>query len=87
VGSLSGIAFAFLVLEYRDILFGVYLWLMNSNEVQFLGVYDLYSIPIKYLWKDFIQVLILSTIISFAAALIPALRAAKLKPSEALRSD
>lgn len=87
VGSLSGIAFAFLVLEYRDILFGVYLWLMNSNEVQFLGVYDLYSIPIKYLWKDFIQVLILSTIISFAAALIPALRAAKLKPSEALRYE
>lgn len=87
VGSLSGIAFAFLVLEYRDILFGVYLWLMNSSDVQFLGVYDLYSIPVRYLLKDFVQVFILSIIISFAAALIPALRASKLKPSEALRYE
>ena len=87
VGSLSGIAFAFLVLENRDALFGAYLWLMNSNDVQFLGVYDLYSIPVKYLWKDFIQVFLLSLIISFSAALIPALKAAKLKPSEALRYE
>tara|TARA_A100001015_G_scaffold220561_1_gene248205 strand:+ start:4522 stop:5781 length:1260 start_codon:yes stop_codon:yes gene_type:complete len=87
VGSLSGIAFAFLVLENRDALFGAYLWLMNSNDVQFLGVYDLYSIPVKYLWKDFIRVFLLSLIISFSAALIPALKAAKLKPSEALRYE
>ena len=87
VGSLTGIVFALLVLENRDVLFGAYLWLMNSNDVQFLGVYDLYSIPVKYLWKDFIQVFLLSLIISFSAALIPALKAAKLKPSEALRYE
>ena len=87
VGSVSGIAFAFLVLENRDALFGAYLWLMNSSDVQFLGVYDLYEIPVKYLWKDFVQVFVLSTIISFSAALIPALKAAKLKPSEALRYE
>ena len=87
VGSVSGIAFAFLVLENRDALFGAYLWLMNSSDVQFLGVYDLYEIPVKYLSKDFVQVFVLSTIISFSAALIPALKAAKLKPSEALRYE
>jgi len=87
VGSILGILFAYLVLENRDALFGAYLWIMNSNDVQFLGVYDLYSIPVKYLWKDFYQVLILSTIISFSAALVPALKAAKLKPSEALRYE
>ena len=87
VGSVSGIAFAFLVLENRDALFGAYLWLMNRSDVQFLGVYDLYEIPVKYLWKDFVQVFVLSTIISFSAALIPALKAAKLKPSEALRYE
>ena len=68
-------------------MFGAYLWLMNSSDVQFLGVYDLYEIPVKYLWKDFVQVFVLSTIISFSAALIPALKAAKLKPSEALRYE
>jgi lipoprotein-releasing system permease protein len=87
VGSILGIIFAFLVLENRDALFGAYLWIMNSNDVQFLGVYDLYSIPVKYLWKDFSQVLILSSVISFSAALVPALKAAKLKPSEALRYE
>ena len=87
VGSVTGIAFAFLVLENRDALFGAYLWLMNRSDVQFLGVYDLYEIPVKYLWKDFVQVFVLSTIISFSAALIPALKAAKLKPSEALRYE
>ena len=86
-GSLSGIAFAFIVLENRDVLFGAYLWLMNSSDVQFLGVYDLYAIPVQYLWKDLVQVFILSSIISFSAALIPALKAAKLKPSEALRYE
>ena len=87
VGSVTGIAFAFLVLENRDALFGAYLWLMNRSDVQFLGVYDLYEIPVKYLWQDFVQVFVLSTIISFSAALIPALKAAKLKPSEALRYE
>lgn len=87
VGSLSGIVFAFLVLENREAIFGAYLWLMKSNDVQFLGVYDLYAIPVQYLWKDFVQVFILSIIISFSAALIPALKAAKLKPSEALRYE
>ena len=87
VGSVSGIAFAFIVLENRDALFGAYLWLMNRSDIQFLGVYDLYEIPVKYLWKDFVRVLVLSTIISFSAALIPALKAAKLKPSEALRYE
>lgn len=86
VGSLSGIVFAFLVLENRDALFSLYLSLINS-DVQFLGVYDLYSIPVQYLAKDFVQVFILSTIISFSAALFPALRAARLKPSEALRHE
>ena len=60
---------------------------MNSTDVQFLGVYDLYEVPVKYLWKDFVQVLVFSLIISFLAALIPALKAAKLKPSEALRYE
>ena len=87
VGSVSGIAFAFLVLENRDALFGAYLWLMNSNDVQFLGAYDLYEIPVKYLWKDFLQVFVLSAVISFCAALIPALKAAKLKPADALRYE
>ena len=86
MGNVIGIAFALFALENREWLFGLYTELVN-REVQFLGVYDLYAIPVHYLSKDFIQVCLVSVLISFSAALVPALRAAQLKPAEALRNE
>lgn len=86
VGNIIGIAFALFALENREWLFALYTGLVN-REVQFLGVYDLYAIPVQYLSKDFIQVCLVSVLISFSAALVPALRAAQLKPAEALRNE
>lgn len=86
MGNVIGIAFALFALENREWLFGLYTELVN-REVQFLGVYDLYAIPVHYLSKDFIQVCLVSILISFSAALVPALRAAQLKPAEALRNE
>ncbi len=85
-GCILGILFAFLVLENREIIFSFYTSIIGQ-EVNFLGAYDLYSIPVHYLIEDFIKVILLSVFISFSAALLPAIRAAKLKPSEALRND
>lgn len=86
MGNVIGIAFALFVLENREWLFALYTDLLNQDQ-QFLGVYDLYAIPVQYLSKDFIQVCLVSVLISFSAALVPALRAAQLKPAEALRNE
>lgn len=86
MGNFIGIAFALFALENREWLFGLYTELFN-REVEFLGVYDLYTIPVHYLSKDFIQVCLVSVLISFSASLVPALRAAQLKPAEALRNE
>ena len=85
-GSILGILFAFLVLENREIIFSFYTSIIGQ-KVNFLGAYDLYSIPVHYLIEDFIKVIFLSIFISFCASFFPAIRASKLKPSEALRND
>jgi lipoprotein-releasing system permease protein len=63
-----------------------YAWLTNS-QVNFLGQYDVYEIPVHYLMSDFVVVTFFAVIISTLAGLLPALRAARLKPADALRSE
>lgn len=60
---------------------------MSYAQLSFLGVYDVYEIPIHYLKSDFIIVTIFAIVISTLAGLLPALRAARLKPADALRSE
>lgn len=86
LGSLLGTVLAYICLENRDALLGFYIGLTNA-DLAFLGVYDLYSIPVQYLKSDFINVFIISITVSFFAAIIPAIRAAQLKPSNALRNE
>ena len=86
VGTLLGICMALICLYYRgEILFG-YAWLTGA-EVSFLGQYDVYAIPVHYLRSDFIQVTLFAITTATLAGLLPALRAARLKPSDALRSE
>lgn len=86
LGTLCGIAMAMVCLHYRRPILGTYTKLTNS-EVNFLGVYDVYEIPVHYLMSDFVTVTIFAVIISTLAGLLPALRAARLKPADALRSE
>ena len=86
MGTLLGILMALVCLHYRgEILFG-YAWLTGA-EVSFLGQYDVYEIPVHYLRSDFIQVTLFAITTATLAGLLPALRAARLKPSDALRSE
>ena len=55
--------------------------------MNFLGVYDVYEIPVHYLASDFIMVTCFAIGISTLAGLLPAFRAARLKPADALRSE
>lgn len=86
IGTLLGILMALVCLHYRgEILIG-YSWLTGA-EVNFLGQYDVYEIPVHYLMSDFVQVTLFAIITATLAGLLPAFRAARLKPSDALRSE
>jgi lipoprotein-releasing system permease protein len=86
IGTVIGIGLAIVCLHYRSQILAGYAWLTNS-QVNFLGQYDVYEIPVHYLMSDFVVVTFFAVIISTLAGLLPALRAARLKPADALRSE
>lgn len=86
VGTVLGISMALLALYYRGPILRAYMGLTDSRA-GFLGVYDVYEIPVHYLASDFVMVSFFSVLISTLAGLVPAFRAARLKPAEALRSE
>lgn len=86
VGTVSGILMAMTSLYYRREILAAYAKVTNT-QVNFLGQYDVYEIPVHYLASDFVAVTTLALIISTLAGLLPALRAARLKPADALRSE
>ncbi|MGC6425148.1 MAG: ABC transporter permease [Lentimonas sp.] len=86
IGAGSGIVMALVCLHFRSQILTAYAWVTNS-AVEFLGVYDVYEIPVHYMASDFITVIVFAVIVSTLAGLIPALRAARLKPADALRSE
>ena len=86
VGTLLGIGLALLCLHYRRPILSAYVRLTDS-DIGFLGVYDVYEIPVHYLASDFVTVSCFAVVISTLAGLVPALRAARLKPADALRSE
>jgi len=86
MGTLTGILMAMVCLHYRVPILAIYTKLTRS-EVNFLGQYDVYEIPVHYLASDFIVVTCFAIGISTLAGLLPAFRAARLKPADALRSE
>ena len=86
IGTLLGILMAVVCLHYRGGILQGYARLTGA-EVNFLGQYDVYEIPVHYLASDFVIVTLFSIITATLAGLLPALRAARLKPSDALRSE
>lgn len=86
IGTLLGIAMALLCLHYRRGILSGYGWLTNS-KIDFLGQYDVYEIPVHYLVSDFVIVICFAILTATLAGLLPALRAARLKPADALRSE
>lgn len=86
LGTLMGMLMAVVCLHFRRPILAGYTKLTDS-EVNFLGVYDVYEIPVHYLASDFITVTCFAIGISTLAGLLPAFRAARLKPADALRSE
>ena len=86
VGTIIGILMALVCLNYRSEILSAYADITNT-QTNFLGQYDVYDIPVHYLASDFITVTCFALAISTLAGLIPALRAARLKPADALRGE
>ena len=86
VGTIAGILMAMICLFYRRTILSAYADITNT-QTNFLGQYDVYEIPVHYLASDFITVSCFAVAISTLAGLLPAVRAARLKPADALRSE
>lgn len=86
VGTAMGILMALVCLHYRRQILSAYADITNT-QTSFLGQYDVYEIPVHFLASDFITVICFALVISTLAGLLPALRAARLKPADALRSE
>jgi lipoprotein-releasing system permease protein len=85
-GTALGVLLALLCLTLRNDIIGLYARLTQS-EAAFLRFYQFAEIPVHYLASDFITVTAFALIISTLAGLLPAWRAARLKPADALRSE
>ncbi len=86
VGTAMGMLMAIVCLHYRRQILSAYADITNT-QTNFLGQYDVYEIPVHYLMSDFVMVTCFALVISTLAGLLPALRAARLKPADALRSE
>lgn len=86
IGTMMGILMALCALHFRVPILGLYARI-TGNQVDFLGIYDVYEIPVHYLWSDFVMVTCFAVVISTLAGLVPAMRASLLKPADALRSE
>lgn len=81
-GVLLGVAFAANIEEIRQFLQGLTNTELFSDEIYFLS-----KLPAKMDVKEVTLITVMSLVLSFAATIYPAWRAAKLDPVEALRRE
>ena len=86
LGTALGILVALVALYFRnDIIYG-FSKLTGSEEV-LLRFYQFARLPVHYTSGDFIVISVSALFLTTLAGLIPAWRAARMKPAEALRSE
>jgi lipoprotein-releasing system permease protein len=85
-GTLAGLACGWLVLKFRNEIVEVLASVTVGKEV-FIRFYQFVNLPAHTTTFDITIIVIGSIVISTLAGLVPAWRAAKLKPVEALRSE
>lgn len=86
VGTLAGLGLGFTALFFRNDLIRVFTELTGSQEV-LVRFYQFSQLPQHTSGSDIRLIVICSIVISTLAGLLPAWRAARLKPVEALRSE
>lgn len=95
LGALLGCMLALIFIRYRDLLMGLIVSGIAGEEGQ-AGVtqfYDFYSLDVPYPWESeqsletFLTFILFAVFVSTVAGLLPAWRAARMNPAEALRSE
>lgn len=85
-GTAAGLALGFTFLHYRDAVVRGFAALTQSQEV-LVKFYQFSRLPAYSETSDIVMIVVCSVVISTLAGLLPAWRAARLKPVEALRSE
>jgi lipoprotein-releasing system permease protein len=85
-GTALGTGLGFLAVWLRNDIVQVFAQITQSREA-LVRFYQFTNIPAHIPMSDLVAILVSSIVISTLAALLPAWRAARLKPSEALRSE
>ncbi|MBI3885725.1 MAG: ABC transporter permease [Opitutae bacterium] len=85
-GTIGGLAAGFTLLHYRDHLVHLIASLTMGQEV-FVKFYQFNHLPAHTAPRDVVTIIVFTLLAATLAGLIPAWRAAKLKPVEALRSE
>lgn len=85
-GTALGFGFAALLLHFRnDLIHGF--TRLTGTEAALARFYQFSNLPAEYSARDTVTITVLAILISTLAGIIPAWRAARLRPSEALRSE
>ena len=85
-GTGAGVAFGFTVLRFRNDIIGLFTRLTGSEEA-LLRFYEFSNLPSYLSNQDLTLIVSTAIIISTLAGILPAWRAARLQPVEALRSE
>jgi lipoprotein-releasing system permease protein len=86
VGTAAGLAIGFLVIHYRNAIMRA-LANLTAGQDAFRDAYGFQYLPSHLATRDLVFIIIGAILCSALAGLIPAWRAARLKPVEALRSE
>lgn len=86
VGTVFGIVGALLALHFRNNIFHLFANLSGRGQA-LTEAYGFSYLPAHYIISDFVIVALFSIFVSTLAGLIPAWRAARLQPAEALRNE
>jgi lipoprotein-releasing system permease protein len=95
LGALLGCGLALTFIRYRDVLMSFIVTRIAGEDGQ-AGVtqfYDFYSLEVPYPWESeqsmmtFLTFIVFAVGVSTIAGLLPAWRAARMNPAEALRSE
>jgi lipoprotein-releasing system permease protein len=85
-GTALGIALAVIALTFRNEMVHTFARITQS-EAALLRFYQFSNLPLSYSGHDFVVIITCTIVIATLAGLLPAWRAARLKPVEALRSE